>query len=129
MGVLVYNPLAGGMLSGKYTEGQALVEGTRFTLGTAASTYQRRYWDDATIAAASAFAQACRERDIEPTSAAVAWVLRQPGVTSAIIGASRVDQLAANLKGAEVTLDDALVQLCNALFWTLPNRAVVEGYT
>ena len=45
LGVLVYNPLAGGFLSGKYKQGEAPVEGTRFTLGTAGRHYQARYWD------------------------------------------------------------------------------------
>jgi aryl-alcohol dehydrogenase-like predicted oxidoreductase len=46
LGVIVYNPLAGGLLSGKYRLGQAPEEGTRFTLGTAAERYQARYWHD-----------------------------------------------------------------------------------
>jgi aryl-alcohol dehydrogenase (NADP+) len=129
MGVLIYNPIAGGMLSGKYKPGQAPAEGTRFTLGSAAGRYQWRYWHEQTLAAATTFADACRQRDLEPASVAVAWVLRQPGVTSAIIGASRTEQLTATLKGAELKLDDELVKQCDALFWTLPHRPVVEGYT
>ena len=44
LGVIPYNPLAGGLLTGKYTPGQAPVEGTRFTIGTAGARYQERYW-------------------------------------------------------------------------------------
>ena len=47
LGVLAYNPLAGGFLSGKYRKGDDPSEGTRFTLGTAARMYQWRYWHDA----------------------------------------------------------------------------------
>ena len=61
-------------------------------------------------------------------SLAVAWVLRQPGITSAIIGASRVDQLAANLAAWDVEFDEQLDEACDALWWTLPRQPVVEGY-
>ena len=61
-------------------------------------------------------------------SVAVAWVLRQPGVASAIIGASRPEQLAATLAGAEVELGDEVLKHCDEMFWTLPRRPVLEGY-
>ena len=59
---------------------------------------------------------------------AVAWVLRQAGITSAIIGVSRAEQLDANLAAFEVDFDDALSQACDALWWQLPRRPVAEGY-
>ena len=46
IGVIPYNPIAGGMLSGKYDRSQPPVEGTRFTLGTAGRMYQDRYWHE-----------------------------------------------------------------------------------
>lgn len=128
LGILAYNPIAGGMLSGKYQKGETPREGTRFTLGKAANLYQWRYWQEATLDAAGKYADVCREHDLDPVSVAVAWTLRQPGVSSAIIGASRAEQLAATLQGAEVELDDALVQHCDEIFWTLPRRPVLEGY-
>src|SRR5581483_4267282 len=47
IGVIPYNPLAGGLLSGKHDRGAAPAEGTRFTVGTAGAMYQQRYWHDA----------------------------------------------------------------------------------
>ena len=47
IGVIPYNPLAGGLLTGKHQRDGAPTEGTRFTLGTAADRYQDRYWHDA----------------------------------------------------------------------------------
>ena len=61
-------------------------------------------------------------------SLAVAWVLKQPGITSAIIGASRAAQLDANLAAWEVEFDDELDQACDGLWWTLPRQPVIEGY-
>lgn len=128
LGVLVYNPLAGGLLSGKYQKGQAPDEDTRFTLGNAAQRYQERYWHDAQFDAVEALRAACRDRAIDMVSLAVAWVLRQPGITSAIIGASRPEQLAANVAAWDVEFDDALDDACDALWWSLPRRPVIEGY-
>ena len=61
-------------------------------------------------------------------SVAVAWVLAQPGVSTAIIGASRPDQLDANLAALDVTLDDELREICDAAWWSLPRRPVSDGY-
>jgi len=61
-------------------------------------------------------------------SVAVAWVLRNPAVSSAIIGASRADQLDANLAAFEVHFDEELEQACEALWWSLPRRPIAEGY-
>ena len=55
-------------------------------------------------------------------------MIRQPGITSAIIGASRADQLDANVAALEVTWDDELTKGCDALWWQLPRRPVTEGY-
>jgi len=128
LGVLVYNPLAGGFLSGKYQKGEAPREDTRFTLGNAAGRYQERYWHEAQFDAVAHLAEETRRRNLNLVSVAVSWVLRQPGITSALIGASRPDQLAANLAAFRVEWDDALVQACDAVWWSLPRRPVIEGY-
>ena len=61
-------------------------------------------------------------------SVAVAWVLNQPTITSAIIGASNPDQLDANLAALEVNFDEELTQACEAAWWSLPRRPVDGGY-
>ncbi len=128
LGVLVYNPLAGGMLSGKYRAGEVPREGTRFTLGNAAARYQDRYWHEVQLQAVERLQQAVTARGAELVTVAVAWVLAQPGVTSAIIGASRPEQLPANLAASDFDLDDELKALCDALWWSLPRQRVDEGY-
>jgi aryl-alcohol dehydrogenase-like predicted oxidoreductase len=52
--------------------------------------------------------------------AAVAWVLAQPGITSAIVGASRPEQLEESLKAVDVTLDAAEMEVCNLAWYSLP---------
>jgi aryl-alcohol dehydrogenase-like predicted oxidoreductase len=128
LGVLVYNPLAGGMLSGKYRRDQGPQPDTRFTLGSAGGMYQGRYWHDAYFDAVESLGALLRERGASLPSVAVSWVLRQSGITSAIIGVSRVDQLDANVAAPGVAWDDALDKACDALWWQLPRRPVTEGY-
>ena len=128
LGVLVYNPLAGGFLSGKYAKGDAPQDGTRFTLGTAGRMYQWRYWQEAQFDAVQELAKATEQRGLELVSVALAWVLGQPGISSAIIGASRPEQLDASLAAPAIELDDELRELCDSLWWRLPRRPVIDGY-
>ena len=128
VGLMVYNPLAGGFLSGKYAAGQDPVEGTRFTLGSAADMYQQRYWQEAQFGAVAGLKSEVEKRGLDIVSVAVAWVLAQAGVSTAIIGASRTDQLAANLAALDVEFDDELREICDAVWWSLPRRPVAPGY-
>jgi aryl-alcohol dehydrogenase (NADP+) len=128
LGVLVYNPMAGGFLSGKYRPGEAPRAGTRFTLGSAAERYQERYWHDAQFNAVENLKRAAEARKLSLPSLAIAWVLAQDGVTSAIVGASRPEQLDAGLAALDVELDDELKKACDEAWWSLPKRAVLEGY-
>lgn len=128
IGVLVYNPLAGGFLSGKYKPGQDPEEGTRFMLGTAANRYQGRYWHDSQFAAVETLKTIVRDKGLNMVSVSVAWVLAQPGITSAIIGASKPEQLDANIEALNVEFDDELRDACDAAWWSLPRKPVQEGY-
>lgn len=128
VGVMVYNPLAGGFLSGRYRAGQAPEEGTRFTLGTAAEMYQKRYWQEAQFDAVEKLKAVVEGKGLELVSVAVAWVLTQPGISSVIIGASKPEQLDANLAAFDVRFDDELAQACEAAWWSLPRRPVQQGY-
>ncbi len=128
LGVIVYNPIAGGFLSGKYKKGEDPPEGSRFMLGTARRTYQQRYWHDAQFDAVEKFRQAVEARGHAPAAVAIAWVLEQPGITAAIVGASNADQLSAPLAAIDIELDDELRSVCDQLWWELPRRPVIEGY-
>jgi aryl-alcohol dehydrogenase-like predicted oxidoreductase len=128
LGVLAYNPLAGGFLSGKHEAGAEPEPGGRFALGTAAGIYRHRYWQDAQFRAVERLAKECEARGVALVSVAVAWVLAQPGVTSAIVGASRPEQLAPSLAAAALKLDPELAKVCEELWWELPRRPVIEGY-
>ncbi len=128
LGVIVYNPIAGGLLSGRYRRGQTVDPGTRFNLPIAGQTYQQRYWHDTHLEIVEGLNRVAREAGHEMAAVAVAWVLRQPGITSAIIGASRPEHLDATRQGADIELSDELAAACDAVWWKLPRVPVHEGY-
>ena len=95
--VIPYNPLAGGLLTGKHANAQKPPEGSRFTLGNAGSMYQARYWHDREFATIEALRAVAAEAGMSLATLAVAWVLANPAITAPIIGASRPEQLADSL--------------------------------
>jgi aryl-alcohol dehydrogenase (NADP+) len=101
--VIPYNPLAGGMLTGKHARG-APPEGTRFTLGNAGARYQERYWHDREFETVEALKGLAADAGMSMATMAVAWVLAHRAITAPIIGASRPDQLADSLAAADTTL-------------------------
>lgn len=120
LGVAVYNPIAGGLLSGKYRPGQDPVEGTRFALGRIGKTYRDRYWNDSRLRAAETLRQAAEASGVSPVTAAVAWVLRQETVTSAIVGASRPEQLSAHFDAVAYQMTPELEAALSAIWYDLP---------
>ena len=121
LGVMVYNPLAGGLLSGKYRPGEEPTSG-RFTLGDTGVTYRKRYWNDATLQASVHAAELAREFGVEPVTAAVAWSLARPELDSIIIGASRPDQLDANLAALTTPLPAELAVALDQIWFDMPRR-------
>lgn len=102
--VIPYNPIAGGMLSGKHRRGTP-TEGTRFTLGRAQETYTDRYWHDQMFDSVDEIRVLAEEVGTPMVTLAVQWVLANPVITSPIIGASRPDQLAASVAAAATPID------------------------
>ena len=109
IGVIPYNPIAGGMLSGKHDRTKPPEEGTRFTLGNAARIYQDRYWHENVFDTVDGLVKLASDAGMPLPTLAVAWVLRQPAVTSPIVGASRPEQLDATVAAVDARLDDDLV--------------------
>ena len=110
LGVLPYNPLAGGLLSGKHDPSRPPAEGSRFTLGTATSIYQDRYWHEREFDTVSKLGDLAKEIGVPLVTLAVAWVLANPAITSPIIGASRPEQLAASVAAVDFVLTPELKQ-------------------
>jgi 1-deoxyxylulose-5-phosphate synthase len=107
LGVIPYNPLAGGLLTGKHQPGAPTAD-TRFTLGTAAQRYQDRYWHEREFRTVEALQRLASQSGHSLTTLSLAWVLENPDITAPIIGVSRPDQLAELLKAPELRLDSQL---------------------
>jgi 1-deoxyxylulose-5-phosphate synthase len=115
VGVIPYNPLAGGLLSGKHGRDKPPTQGSRFTLPNAGPMYQERYWHQREFDVVDAFQGIAREAGLKPATLALAWVLHQPAITAPIIGASRPDQLDDTLAAADVKLGEEILRRLDEL--------------
>jgi aryl-alcohol dehydrogenase-like predicted oxidoreductase len=110
IGVMVYNPLGGGVLTGKY--GPARTGPGRLA---DSAMYRKRYAEDWMFAAAEGLRTVAAEAGLSPVSLAVAWAARHPAVTCPIIGARSVEQVEPALRSTEITLSDELYARMRAL--------------
>jgi 1-deoxyxylulose-5-phosphate synthase len=108
VGVISYNPLAGGLLSGKHDASAPPPDGSRFTLGWAGQIYQQRYWHEPAFETVEAIRKLADQAGVSLVTLAVAWVLANKAITAPIIGASRPDQLGASLAATTWALDPDL---------------------
>jgi len=108
VGQIVWSPLAQGVLTGKYHPGQAPPAGSRAT-DAQGSGFIGHFLRDEVLEPVQAFCELARSAGHTPASVALAWVLRNPNVSSAIIGASRPEQVRENVGALDVVLDDDLV--------------------
>ncbi|WP_077590389.1 aldo/keto reductase [Planococcus lenghuensis] len=105
MGLLVYSPMARGMLSGKYTSAGDLPEGSRAALG---EELIRQYFTDENFEQVAIYRQLAEEHSVNLSQFSLGWVLNQPGVTSAIIGASKPHHITDAVKVSDWLWPDDL---------------------
>ena len=101
----VYNPLAGGLLTGRYRTGDAVAAGSRFDKNR---LYQGRYWSPRMIALAEQYGEIAKAAGIGLTELAYAWLAGAPEVDSILIGPASVAQLDQALDAVTITLDPAV---------------------
>jgi aryl-alcohol dehydrogenase-like predicted oxidoreductase len=107
IGNLAFSPLAHGVLTGKYVPGQPSPPGSRAAsdeMNVFMETAGRHYRSDFLLKAVEELKPIAAELGLTMAQMALAWVLRRPEVSSAIIGASRPEQIADNVKAAGVKL-------------------------
>ena len=104
VGLLAYSPLAFGVLSGKYLNGH-LPTGSRLALFPNYTRYSGPLADAAT----AAYVKLARKHGLAPAQMALAFILRQPFLTSCIVGATGMTQLKENLAARDVSLSDEIV--------------------
>lgn len=109
LGQIVFSPLAQGVLTGKYQPGQQPPDGSRAT-DPSGSRMIARFLEDATLKAVQQLRPLAEQSGLTMAQLAVAWVLQNPNVSSAIIGASRPEQLEETVKASGITLDAGLLK-------------------
>jgi 1-deoxyxylulose-5-phosphate synthase len=110
---IVYSPLAQGVLSGKYRQGEAFADGTR---ASGRNEWMSEYLGDDTLERVQRLRPIADGLGVSMAQLALAWILREPNVASAIVGSSRPEQLRDNAAASGVELDDATVQAIQAVF-------------
>jgi len=110
IGILVWSPLAGGFLSGKYTRDNPTPEGARLNEFKLPPIDVEQGYD--VVDAIKSIAQA---HDASPAQVAIAWILTKPFITSVIVGANKMHQLEDNLKAADLTLSTSEIQQLDTL--------------
>ncbi len=115
-GLLAYSPLGFGVLSGKYLDGARPAD-SRLTL------FERfkRYSNPEGEAATRAYVELARQHGLDPVHLALAWVISRPFVTSAIIGATTMEQLEADLGSLEIRLGKELIESIERIHTRQPN--------
>lgn len=101
VGLLAYTPLAGGMLTGKYSGG-VIPEGSRATIMDMVGGRM----NEAGLAASDAYVAVAQKHGIDPTQMALAWSMGRPFMTSVIFGATSLPQLENSLRTPDLTLSD-----------------------
>ncbi|GEB47083.1 MULTISPECIES: aldo/keto reductase family protein [Microbacterium] len=113
---IVWSPMAQGVLSGKYLPGQPVPEGSRATDEKSGATFIKRFLADDTLEAVQRLTPIADEAGLSMPQLAIAWVLQNPNIAAALVGASRPEQLADTVKASGVTLDaDTLSAIDEAL--------------
>jgi aryl-alcohol dehydrogenase-like predicted oxidoreductase len=116
LGQIVWSPIAQGVLSGKYEPGQPLPTGSRATDERGGADMIKRYMNDETLGRVQALKPIADELGLSMAQMAVAWVLQNSNVAAALVGASRPEQVAENVKAAGVKIpDDVLKRIDEAL--------------
>ncbi|HZN70656.1 MAG TPA: aldo/keto reductase family protein [Micromonosporaceae bacterium] len=109
IGQIVWSPIGQGVLTGKYLPGQPLPEGSRATDSTGAN-FIKRFMNDDVLERVQRLKPVAEQAGLSMAQLAVAWVLQNPNVSSAIVGASRPEQVHDNVKAAGVTLDAGIMK-------------------
>ena len=107
---IVWSPMAQGVLSGKYLPGQAPPEGSRATDDKGGSDMIARWMKDDVLTAVQDLKPIADELDLSMAQLSIAWVLQNDNVAAALVGASRPEQVADNVKAAGVRLDDDVMK-------------------
>lgn len=121
----MFSPLAQGVLAGRYRPGQTAPGDSRASHARG-GRFVGRYMSDAVLSAVERLRPIAAELDATLAQLALAWVLHNPQVASAITGASRPAQIADNVKALDLTLDDEVMKRVDAALTDPEHGDLVE---
>lgn len=104
IGQIVWSPIAQGVLTGKYRPGQPLPAGSRATDEKGGADMISGFMNDETLTRVQGLVPIADELGLSMAQLAVAWVLQNPNVSAALVGASRPEQVVENVRAAGVTI-------------------------
>jgi aryl-alcohol dehydrogenase (NADP+) len=113
IGLTVYNPLAGGLLTGKHAQSKSPEQGTRFQLN---KEYYGRYWLDSNFGALAELMDIANKAGKKPVELALQWLIAQDVVDSIVVGFSNMNQLNENLSAWEGKLDADVIKACDEVW-------------
>jgi len=119
---IVWSPIAQGVLTGKYLPGQAPPEGSRATDEKSGATFISRLMSDEVLTRVQQLKPLAEQAGLTMAQLAVAWVLQNPNVSSAIVGATRPEQLQDNVKASGVKLDPGLLKAIDEVLDPIAER-------
>ncbi|MEU0096198.1 aldo/keto reductase family protein [Kribbella sp. NPDC006257] len=122
IGQVVFSPIAQGVLTGKYLPGQQPPEGSRATDEKGGATFVKRFLTDDVLTRVQQLKPVADEVGLSLAQLAVAWVLQNPNVSSAITGASRPEQVTENVKAAGVKLEEEQLKQIDEILGSVVER-------
>jgi aryl-alcohol dehydrogenase-like predicted oxidoreductase len=113
---IVWSPIAQGVLSGKYLPGQPAPDGSRATDEKSGAQFIQRFMQDDVLTAVQRLQPIAEDLGLTMPQLAIAWVLQNPNVAAALVGASRPEQIASNVAASGVVLEaDVMSAIDDAL--------------
>lgn len=119
---IVFSPVAQGILTGKYKPGQEAPAGSRATDEKGGANMIQRWMSNDVLNGVQKLAPIAEEAGLTMAQLAVAWVLQNPNIAAAIIGASRPEQVASNVQASGVKLDAGILAKIDDAIGTLAER-------
>lgn len=119
---IVWSPIAQGVLSGKYRPGKPAPEGSRATDTKGGARMIERWLSDEVLSGVQQLKPIAEEAGLTMAQLSIAWVLQNKNVASAIMGASRPEQIAGNVAAAGVKLDEAIMDKIDSVIGSLAER-------
>ena len=122
IGHIVWSPIAQGTLTGKYLPGKKPPQGSRATDKKGGANMISRWMNDEVLTAVQRLKPIAEQEGLTLAQLAVAWVLNNPNVSSAIIGATKPAQIKENVKASGVKLSAETLKAIDAALGNLPEK-------